>query len=50
MSPRIKMKPRAVRVSDADWAAAIERSKSEGENLSEKIREFIRAYGKGETK
>lgn len=48
MSPRVPMKTRNVRVSDKDWDAAHERAEREGENLSEKIREFIRAYGKGE--
>lgn len=31
-----------------DWNAAHERAERDGDNLSEKIREFIRAYGKGE--
>lgn len=45
MSPRIPMKNRVIRVSDADWEAAMNASRVRGENLSEKIREFIRVYG-----
>lgn len=46
MSPRIPMKNRVIRVSDADWEAAMAASVRRGENLSEVIRECLRAYGR----
>ena len=42
------MRLRSVRVPDPDWEAAQKMADERGDNLSEKIREFIRAYGKGE--
>lgn len=48
MSPRIPMKVRNVRVSDRDWNAAHARAERDGDNLSEKIREWLKEYAKGE--
>ena len=48
MSPRKKMKNRVFREYDEYWEAAQKKADERNENLSEKIREFIRAYGKEE--
>lgn len=49
MSPYERMKNRVFREYDRYWEAAQAMADERNENLSEKIREFIRAYGKGET-
>ncbi len=49
VSPYERMKNRVFREYDRYWEAAQQMADERNENLSEKIREFIRAYGKGET-
>ena len=44
MSPRPPRKPRAVRVEDELWAAALTKAEERGEILSEIIRDALKRY------
>ena len=44
MTPRPPRKPRAVRVEDDLWDAAMRKAEERGEILSEEIREFLKRY------
>lgn len=44
MSPRKPMKVRGIRIPEATWQAAMEKSVERGENLSEEIRKFLQQY------
>lgn len=47
--PREPKKQRSVRVSDADWDAALAEAERRSEYLSEAIVEFVKHYGRGDT-
>jgi len=43
---RRPMRPRAVKVSDETWSAAMRKADERGEVLSEEIRKFLERYAK----